>query len=158
MDMSLPQVREGQNRKVYLKELSQSHRTVAALLAQGVDRVSVAAACGISPEYVTWLGGDPLFIQYVREMCKLAETQLESMFVKSVDIISEQMSSGSGEDKLKAARLQMEATGRVGKDRRSHDDTETPDHLEVLAQRLVKLLHNTKERTLDGESTVVQQE
>jgi len=155
MDMSLPT----STRKVQLKELSPVHRTVAALLAQGVDRVSVAAAVGMDPNYITWLGGDPLFIQYVREMCKLAETQLESMFVKSVDIISEQMNSGSGEDKLKAARLQMEATGRVGKDRRSHDDLETPDHLEVLAQRLVKLIHKQREGvTLNGESQVVNAE
>jgi len=153
MDMSLPV----STRKVQLKELSPVHRTVAALLAQGVDRVSVAAATDLDPNYVTWLGGDPLFIQYVREMSKLAETRLEAMFTSSVDVIADQLSQGSGEDKLKAARLQMEATGRIGKDRRDHSPDETPDHLEVLAQRLVKLLHNERERTIDGQAAVVQE-
>jgi len=145
-------------RKVTLQELSQKHREIASMLAQGVDRQTIAAAWDITPEYVTWLGGDPLFVRYVREMSKLAETQLEAMFTKSVEVIADQLHSGNGEDKLKAARLQMEATGRVGKDRRTHESGDSPDHLEVLAQRLVKLLNNTRERTIDVQGQVVQQE
>lgn len=155
MDMSLPV----STRQVQLKELSPKHKTVAALLAQGVDRVSCAAATDLDPNYITWLGGDPLFIMYVREMSKLAETRLEAMFTGSVDAIADQLQNGAGEDRLKAARLQMEATGRIGKDRRSPDSSDAPDHLEVLAQRLTKLLSQHREGvTLDGEAHVVQQE
>lgn len=145
-------------RKVQLKELSPVHKTVAALLAQGVDRVSCAAAADLDPGYITWLGGDPLFIQYVREMSKLAETRLEAMFTSSVDVIADGLSNGNSEDKLKAARLQMEATGRIGKDRRMPDSGEGTDHLNVLAERLVKLINNTRERTINGEATVISQE
>lgn len=152
MDMSLPV----STRQVQLHELSPKHKTVAALLAQGVGREECAVAAGFTKEYVTWLGGDPLFIQYVREMSKLAETRLEAMFTSSVDVIAEQLQSGAGEDKLKAARLQMEATGRIGKDKRDHSTDSEPEHLEVLAQRLTKLLSQHRAGvTLNGEAQVV---
>lgn len=155
MDMTLPATQT--SRQVTLKELSPKHKTVAAMLAQGVDREVVAAATDYTPEYITWLGGDPQFIEYVREMSRLAGTQLEALFVKSVDVIAENMLSGSNEDKLKAARLQMEATGRIGKNLRSDDDSSGVDRLEVLAQRLVALGRAQRERTIDGKAEVVQE-
>jgi len=145
-------------RKVQLKELSQKHKMVAALLAQGLDRVVVAQSTDLSPEYITWLGGDILFKEYVKEMSALAGVHLEALFSKSVDIIAEQMLQGSGEDRLSAARLQMEATGRIGKNRTGRDSGEDgPNRLEVLAERLVALGRQATGRTLDGSSTLVQE-
>ena len=146
-------------RKVQLKELSPKHKLVAQLLSQGVGREEVAMAAGYEPEYITWLGGDPLFIEHVREMSRLVSTHLEALYGKSVDVIAEQLTFGAGEDKLKAARLQLEATGRIGKNMRSGDgDDGGVDRLEVLARRLLSLQRQQREGvTLDGESRVVQE-
>lgn len=138
-------------RKVQLAELSPKHRGVAALLAQGASREVAAAAFDYTPEYVTWLGGDPLFQQHIREMNKLVQSRLELLYEKSVDVITDQMNNGSGENRLKAARLQMEATQRLGTSRRDPSEGEQiPDYLEMLGQRLVKLLHQQRGRTFDG--------
>lgn len=137
-------------RKIQLRELSPKHRGVAALLAQGTPRHVAAAAFDYTDEYVTWLGGDPLFQQHVREMNKLVDARLELLYEKSVDVIADQMVNGSGEDKLKAARLQLEATSRVGNNRRDAGAGEqAPDYLEILSQRLVKLLRQQRERTFE---------
>ena len=128
---------------------------MAALLAQGLNRVEVASAAEISPEYVTWLGGDPLFRGYVKEMAKLADVQLEALFPASVDAIADQLRFGSGEEKLKAARLTMEATGRVGKGSRRFEEDEEPSKLEELAKRLINLQRGQRGQVLEGESTVV---
>lgn len=138
-DLDLPS-----QRKIQLKELSPKHKQVAALLAQGVDRETIGQAVGFEPGYVTWLGGDTLFRQYVRDMGKLAETRLEAMFEQAVDTIANEM-RGGGENALKAARMQMEATGRIGKERRDPNDEQPPDYLEHLAGRLVKLLNNQRQ-------------
>ena len=157
MDPNLPVVTDG-GRKVQLQELSPKHKGVAALLAQGASRDIAAAAFDYTPEYVTWLGGDPLFVAYVREMSKLVDTRLELLYEKSVDVIADQLNTGSGEDKLKAARLQLEATQRIGRDRKGPDLDPSTDHLEALSQRLIKLLHQQKERTYEGTAQVVTQE
>lgn len=154
MDMSLPAT---SSRQVTLKELSPKHRQVAALLAQGVNREMVAAACDFTPEYVTWLGGDPLFIDYIKEMSKLAGTQLEAMYTRSVEVIGENLMAGSNEDKMRAARLQMEATGRIGKNIRPAGDDSGMDRLEVLAERLLVLGRRQQERTINGEAQVVEE-
>jgi len=146
---------ETSQRKVQLKELSPKHKMVAALLAQGLDRVVVAQSTDLTPEYITWLGGDTLFKGYVKEMSALAGVHLEALFSKSVDIIAEQMLQGSGEDKLKAARLQMEATGRLGKNPRQEEDESGSDRLEQLAQRLVALQRKYQPSLIEGTATVV---
>lgn len=138
-------------RKVQLQELSQKHKGVAALLAQGAPRAVAAAAFDYTEEYVTWLGGDPLFQQHVREMNRLVDARLELLYEKSVDVIADQMVNGSGEDRLKAARLQLEATSRVGNSRRDPSAGEqAPDYLELLSQRLVKLLNQQRGRTFEN--------
>lgn len=143
-------------RKVQLAELSPKHRGVAALLAQGAPREVAAAAFDYTPEYVTWLGGDPLFQQHIREMNKLVDSRLALLYERSVDVIAEQMLNGSGEEKLKAARLQLEATSRIGNNRRDPGEGEqAPDYLELLSQRLVKLLHQQQGRTFDAEPVEV---
>lgn len=146
--------RSTSSRQVQLQELSAAHRGVASLLAQGADRHIAGAAFGFSPEYVTWLGGDPLFQQHVREMNKLVATRLELLYGKSVDVIAETMQSGGAEEKLKAARLQLEATGRVGNSRRTDTGEVSPDFLEELSQNLVQLLHKRKGVTYDVEPQV----
>lgn len=141
---------------IVLQKLSERHKQAAALLAQGVPRSLIAEAVQYTPEYITWLGRQPLFIQYIKEMSEVSSVQLEAMFGRSVEIIGEGMQSG-GELGLKAAKLQLEATGRVGRYMVRAPEAEAGDRLEVLAERLVGLMKQRQRRTLDGEATVVQE-
>ena len=101
--------------EIELKTLSPKHRQVAALVAQGVDRRTIAAACDYVPEYVTWLQGQPLFIEYIKTMNLAVATRLEALFTKSVDVINDAMEQGNVDERLKGAKLQLEATGRIGR-------------------------------------------
>lgn len=124
-----------------LKKLKTKHRQVLSLIAQGEPRWKVAALCDITPEYVTMLCAMPICQAYLAEMTQAAGVQLEAMFVKSVDVISNAMENGDTGDQLKAARLQLEATKRIGRpaDIAPHT-TSTEDRLVRLAERLTALI------------------
>ncbi len=129
---------------IELKKLSPKHMQVAALLAQGVDRRTIALACDFTPEYVTWLQRQPLFVTYIKEMSAAVNTRLEALFSKSVDTINEAMDCGSTDEKLKAAKLQMEATGRIGRYVTPPGGGEQGDRLEQLSERLLQLLQRQR--------------
>lgn len=133
-----------------MKELSEKHKTVAALLAQGLGRQEVAAAAGFTPEYISMLQNQPLFADYVREMTAAAATQLEALFCKSTDVIAEAMVAGNIDERLKAAKLQMEATGRIGRNA-EQERPQQGDRLDVLADRLLALLQTQRKRVFDGQ-------
>lgn len=130
--------------KIVLQKLSPTHKQVAALVAQGVDRRTIAAACNFTPEYVTWLQGQPLFITYIKEMNKAVGTQLEAMFAQSVGVISDAMAAGNMDERLKGAKLQLEATGRVGRFATTSPETGSEDRLSVLSERLLGLLEKQR--------------
>lgn len=139
------------NPSTELKNLSVKHKEVAALLAQGLDRASIAAVSKFTPEYITWLSRQPLMRSYIQDMSAAVGLRLEAMFEQSVDVIADAMSSGTVEEKLKGARLQMEATGRVG--RHQSDPTRAEgggDKLEQLADRLMGLLGDQRRRIVNG--------
>lgn len=137
-----------------LQKLSPKHKTAAALLAQGVGRAVIAEVCDCTPEYITMLGRQPLFRAYIKEMSQFTEARLEALFDSSVNVMAEAMLTGSNDDKLKAAKLQLEATGRVGRFQERGREDPGNERLEQLAERLVGLLHRQREKTLnvvDGE-------
>lgn len=140
-----------------MKSLSEKHKLVAALLAQGVDRQSIAVAADFTPEYITMLQNQPLFIAYVKEMTAAASTQLEALFCKSADVIADTMTSGNADERLKAAKLQMEATGRIN---RGGELPRQPagDRLDVLADRLVALLQTQRKRIINVDVSTVEVE
>lgn len=144
---------------IELKKLSPKHQQVAALLAQGVDRRTIAAACDYTPEYVTWLQRQPLFMAYVKEMNVAVAVRLEALFTKSVDVINETMENGGEEARLKAAKLQLEATGRVGRFQTVPPEGGGTDRLEQLSERLLDLLKRQRSAVYDQdevtEATVV---
>lgn len=133
-----------------LKKLSPKHQQVAALLAQGVDRRTIAAACDFVPEYVTWLQRQPLFIEYIKGMSAAVAVRLEALFAKSVDVIDMAMENGNIDEKLKGAKLQLEATGRVGRFQTQVPVAGGQDRLEQLSERLLALLQ-TQRRIVDGQ-------
>lgn len=128
------------DRKVTLKELSPNHKVAMSLLAQGMDRASIASIIDCTPEYVTWLAADPLCKEYIKHLNQAVDTQLEALYGKSVDIIADTMNNGAADEKLKAARLQMEATHRLGRTAGQGGDEPPPDRLNQLADRLLALM------------------
>lgn len=135
-----------------LRELKPTHKQVMALLAQGLSREEISKIVGYTPEYVSMLVKQPLCHQYLQGMLHFSEVQLEGLFAASVDAIRDQLAEGTGEQRLKAARLQMEATGRVGHFVSRGDDLgDEVDRLQRLTERLVSLQSRTRERIINGE-------
>ena len=130
-----------------LQKLSATHKQALSLVAQGVDRATVGEACGFVPEYISWLVRQPVCQEYLAGMRAIVDYQLEAMTSESVSVIRDVMQTGANDDRLKAAKLQLEAVGRVGGGNKVMVHT-TPntgeDHLERLANRLVSLLSGTK--------------
>jgi hypothetical protein len=157
--MPLPAESQEQTGEWQLKKLSIKHREVASLLAQGLDRATIAAITKYSEGYITWLGRQPLFREYIAEMSQYQEVKLEAMFQQSVDAIGDTLQHGNPEERLKAARLQLEATRRVGRGSEQGARNVSTDKLVDLADRLVGLLNqqrsNNNERTIEGDFSPV---
>lgn len=123
-----------------MKELKPKHKQVCAMLAQGIDRRTISNVVGVTPEYITMLSKQPLMKEYIAEMCQAAGLQLDAMFVQSVEVISEVMANGSPKERVAAARLQMEATKRIGSGSSIPKEIiDTNDRLARLAERLLYL-------------------
>ncbi|HEX6826415.1 MAG TPA: hypothetical protein VF077_08880 [Nitrospiraceae bacterium] len=130
-----------------LQSLSDKHKQAAALLAQGCGPLEIGAVLEFTPQYITMLQRDPLFKKYLADMVEVSETRLDALFNRSVDIIAEGLDNGASENQLKAARLQLEVTGRIGKNMRNGATSEdTANRLARLAERLVKLLPTPLQR------------
>lgn len=123
-----------------MKELKPKHKQVCAMLAQGIDRRTISNVVGVTPEYITMLSKQPLMKEYIAEMCQAAGLQLDAMFVQSVEVISEVMANGNAKERVAAARLQMEATKRIGSGSSIPKEIiDTNDRLARLAERLLYL-------------------
>lgn len=128
-----------------LKTLSPKHKQAMALLAQGLDRVSIAEYCQFTPEYITMLARQPLCRAYLKEMSDYADAQLVGLSEASVGAIADTLRLGTADERLKAARLQMEATGRIGRGR-PDENVAVPGQLEALAERLTSLLSKARKQ------------
>lgn len=124
-----------------LKKLKPVHRQIAALVAQGEKNVKVAALCGVTPQYITMLLRQPIFIREIQDRAAAAGIQLEALFAQSVEVLGDVLKDGSEAGKLKASRLVMEATKRIGsRDAPTPSNGNTEERLFLLANRLVDLL------------------
>lgn len=140
---------------VLLKELSPKHKQVVALLVQGVNRQTIAELCEFTPEYITWLGRQPLCQAYFRELNEFADVRLQALAGKTVDVISEAMDNGSHENQLRAAKLQMEATGRIGRYKENQPGKPNEERLIQLGERLINLLQSQRGKVIDNETQTV---
>lgn len=126
---------------IKLLKLGPKHREVLALVAQGLGRVEIGAIVGYEPEYISWLVRQEVCQQYLEEMNAVVEFRLQSMTEESVDTIYDVMRNGASDDRIKAAKLQLEATGRIGTNAvGGRQAVGGPDRLQQLAERLVSLL------------------
>lgn len=137
---------------VPLHELNEKHHQVAALIAQGLTPTEISSMVSYTKGYITWLTRDPLFSAYMDEMVAFSQKQVEVMFCGSVAAIGGGLHSGDADISLKAARLQLEVTGRIGKNERPSVSTDSLERLTNLAERLLTL--QTKVRSgelIEGE-------
>jgi hypothetical protein len=125
-----------------LQKLTEKHQQVAALLAQGLGRNEIAQFVDFTPARITQLTHEPVFQKYFQEMVEFSQLQVEAMFSKTVEVIGEALNDGGDRDgQLKAARLQLEVTGRVGKVERNNPTNEDSiNRLTRLAERLTVTL------------------
>ncbi len=136
-----------------LTKLKPLHKQVASLVAQGMKNVDIAKLCDITPEYVSMLLAQPLVKEYLQEMCEVAGVRMEALFEKSVEVVADIMQNGSDGNKLKAARLQLEATKRIGRpDPNAGLERGNVDRLERLADRLVALQSGIRQGRAFNES------
>lgn len=112
-----------------LKRLSPKHMQVAALLAQGIGRSQISKLVKITPEYVTMLSKQPIFIAYVKEMTAFTDVRLQALFEKGVDVVADLMISGTEDTKLRAAQTVLKAVGKDG----------TQDNVSVSVKFVVEL-------------------
>lgn len=145
---TLEEVEEVEGSGKNLKTLKPWHRQMCSMIAQGIPRVTIANVFKKTPEYISMLTAQPLIQTYIQQDCTYAGIQLEAQFVKSVDAIGETLEKGNHKEKMQAARLQLEATKRIGP-RSTPQATEInfEDRLIQLSERLVGLLESQKMAT-----------
>lgn len=137
-----------------MKSIKPWHKQVASMLAQGIPRDDIAVIMDCTPEYVSMLARQPKIREYIRDLCQAADLQLEGLFVESVKAVGDVLANGNSKEKIQAARLQMEATRRIGP---RHSDTsvqeDTVNRLARLAEKLLYLQGGTSQPTqpiIDG--------
>jgi hypothetical protein len=123
-----------------MKELKPWHKQLCSLLAQGIDRQTIAQILDCTPEYVSMLAGQKKIKEYVAEMCGFAQLQLEAQFTSAVTAIGDTLANGNHKERMQAARLQMEATKRIGSGSGIPQEiVDTNSRLARLAERLLYL-------------------
>lgn len=157
-----------------LQRLKPRHKEALALMAQGVPMVTIARACNYTPTYISMLARMPICKEYIAGLSAASDLQIEAMYVKSVEVIGSAMQVGTVAEQLKAAKLQLEVTKRIGRrDEVPQSPVNSEERLLRLAERLTGLLAgaqpnasettqvssvqiNQLEEITDGEYTEVQ--
>lgn len=107
---------EGQTPRIILRRLSNRHKQAISLVLQGMSRSEAAEATGFVPEYITFLLQQPLAKEYIAHVNKAVSTQLEALYGKSVEAIAGGLIASDPDVKLRAAKLQLQTTGRLEPD------------------------------------------
>lgn len=101
---------------IVLKKLSNRHKQAISLILQGVSREEAAEATGFVPQYMTFLLQQPIAKDFIAHVNRAVATQLEALYGKSVAAISDGLNHRDPEVALKAAKLQLQTTGRLEPD------------------------------------------
>jgi hypothetical protein len=110
------------------------------MLAQGIDRETIAKVLEITPTYVSMLTKQPLIQSYIRDQCQFASLQLEAQFVQGVQVIGDVMTNGNDKERLQAVRLNAELTHRIGAGAGGPSEGgDTNERLTRLAEKLLAL-------------------
>lgn len=135
-----------------LQKLSPKHKEALSLVAQGLGRTEVGGIVGFAPEYISWLVKQEVCQHYLQEIMAVVDYRLAALTEQSVDAIADVLKTGSDEFRLKAAKVQLEAVGRIGAGQLNRPPvTVSPDHLQQLADRLVSLIRTSRTKGTSDE-------
>ena len=104
---------EGKGPRVILKRLSNRHKNAISLVLQGSTREEAAEATNFTPEYITMLLQQPLAKEHIANINRALDAQLEGLYGKSVKAIADGLGHADPKAYLAAAKLQLQATGRM---------------------------------------------
>jgi hypothetical protein len=140
-----------------LQQLKPKHLQICALLAQGFKNIEVAGMVGVTKEYVSMLLRQPLIKQEIMRKGEVVGARLELMTELSTDAIAHTLQNGNASDKMKAARLQLEVTKRIGRpDPMANQVHPDVDRLARLAERLIQLQSGIRQgRTFNEDGSEV---
>lgn len=95
-----------------LVRLKPRHRQIAALLVTGLDRESVAHACGCTPALVTLLQKQPVFQEHMKELQAQVDADLSNLMGKAVRAVDRALDSHQETaDQLRAADMVFKTQG-----------------------------------------------
>ncbi len=97
------------------KHLTQKHKNIIALHAQGLSRSEISEFCKCTPEYVSMIVATPITKEYMADLDRYLDSRLSALYGKAVQTIADGMDGAASDTQLKAARLQLEATNKLGK-------------------------------------------
>lgn len=134
------EVAESEGQGWQMKAIKPWHKQVCALIAQGVPRNTIATIVDCTPEYISMLARQPLIKAYIQDMNSVVDIQLAMQYTKVVAAIDDTLENGNSKEKMQAARLHSELTGRIGS-RGGPDEqlVDTNARLTKLAERLLFL-------------------
>lgn len=115
------------------KVLTPKHKQILSLVAQGMKYQEIGSLCKCTPARIVQLVASPLGQQYLSYIEQQMDMRLRALFSKSIDAIEDQLTAGSGENKLRAAKLQMQATGKL------REIGEKADTAEDVIQRIMEM-------------------
>lgn len=104
---------EGGVAKWQPKKLTEKHKNIIALHIQSMKRAEIAEFCGCTPEFVSMVVATDLAQEYMRDLEKYLDHRVKSLYTMSVDVIKDGLSGIATDVQLKAARLQLEMTGKL---------------------------------------------
>lgn len=143
--------------KWVMKKLMPWHRDMCSMLAQGIERRTIAAILDCTPEYVSMLCGQQLVKDEIARFSAFAGLQLEAQFTKSVAAIGDTLENGNHKEKMMAARLQMEATKRIGSRAIEPEKlVDSNNRLTKLSERLLGLLDKAQSQPQQIHVEVIQ--
>jgi hypothetical protein len=100
---------------------------------------------GVTKEYITMLLRMPIIKQEIAARGEVLNARFELMTEMTADAMVDTLKNGSHADKMKAARLQLEVTKRIGRpDPYAVNQNPAEDRLAQLANRLEGLLDGKK--------------
>lgn len=118
------------------KRLTPKHRQILSLYAQGMKREEIGNFCHCTPALVTMLARTDIGRAYLQSIEETMDQRLRALYSKTIDAIDDQLCNGRGADKIAAAKLQLQATGKLGT---RQEETETA---EDVIQRILALQIN----------------
>lgn len=102
-----------QSKQFVLKKLNNKHKQIISMALQGESRETVAEAIGCTPNYVSMILRQPLAKAYIEELNSYLDTKMVGLYEKSIDAIDRGLGSKNGQVSLAAAKLALQATGKL---------------------------------------------